>query len=149
MNLTILRDRIRDNAKLVGLTYSEIETLADVNELLNQTMPCLLWLFEGESNDYEETSVSEVVLSLYFFTNLHDSQKIETDTYERDYLITERDKLKSFYESWLKKLPSDELGIKVLRDNQVPIAERLSIEGFFAYEMRVTIEVLRNFCFDE
>lgn len=149
MDLTILRDRIRTNAKAVNLTYTEIETLADINDVLNQTMPCLLWEFEGESNDYENSSVSEVVLSLYFITNLHEEQKIESGLYERDYIITQRDLLKGLYTSWLKKLPSDELGIRVLRDNQVPIAERLSIEGFFMYEMRVTIEVLRNFCFDE
>ena len=149
MDLTILRDRIRTNAKAVNLTYTEIETLADINDVLEQTMPCLLWEFEGESNDYAESSVSEVVLSLYFITNLHEEQKVESGLYERDYLITPRDLLKGIYTSWLKKLPSDELGIRVLRDDQVPIAERISIAGFFMYEMRVTIEVLRNFCFDE
>ena len=149
MDLTVLRDRIRANAKAVNLTYTEIETLADINDVLEQTMPCLLWEFEGESNDYAESSVSEVVLSLYFLTNLHEAQKVETGLYERDYIITQRDLLKGIYTDWLKKLPSDELGIRVLRDAQVPIAERMSVAGFFMYEMRVTIEVLRNFCFDE
>ena len=149
MDLKILRDRIRNNAKAVNLTYTEIEALADINDILEQEMPCLLWLFEGESNNYIDSSASEVVLSLYFMTNLHEAQKVETGLYERDYIITQRDLLKGFYTDWLKKLPSDELGIKVLRDSQVPIAERTSVEGFFMYEMRVTIEVLRNFCFDE
>jgi len=149
MDLTLLRDRIRTNAKATGLTYTEIEALADINDILNQDMPCLLWLFEGESNDYTKSAVSEVVLSLYFLTNLHEAQKVETGLYERDYIITQRDLLKGMYTDWLKKLPSDELGITVLRDNQVPIAERISIDGFFMYEMRVTIEVIRNFCFNE
>ncbi len=147
MDLTFLRDRIRTNALTVGLTYTEIEALADINEILNNTMPCLMWLYEGVTDDYS-SPVSEVVLSTYFITNLHDSQKLETGLYQRDYLITERDKLEAFYKAWLDllQIDTDENMIKVIRTQMIPIAERLSISGFLAYEMRVTIEVLRNEC---
>ena len=149
MNLTYLRDRIRTNAKTVGLTYTEIEYLADINGILNQTMPCLLWLYEGESDDYE-TPVTEVILSLYFITNLHDEHKIETDLYQNDYIITERDKLRTYYKNWLNllQIDTDDNMIKVIRTQSIPIHERRAISGFLAYEMRVTIEVIRNECLD-
>lgn len=149
MDVIKLRNIIRENAKSVGLSYTEIETLADINEVLNQEMPCMMWLYEGEDNDYVNSPNSEVVLSLFFLKNLHDEHKVESGQYERDYIITQRDILINYYKQWLRKLPNDELGIKVLRDQQIPFAERMSIEGFFIFEMRVTIEMLRNFCFDE
>lgn len=149
MNLLTLRDRIRTKAIEVGLTYSEIEQLADVNELRNQTMPCLMWNYSGENNNFEQ-SINEMTIDIYLMTNFFDSVKVESAEYQRDFIVTEKNILRDLYIDWLKEMPfeSDTDFLEVIRDNQVPIAERLSIEGFLVIEFRVTIRSLRGFCLD-
>ena len=70
MNLLDLRNRIREKAIEAGLAYSEIETLSDTNELLNQTMPALFWEYDGESNDFEQ-NYSEITLNIYVLDNFN------------------------------------------------------------------------------
>jgi hypothetical protein len=83
-------------------------------------------------------------------TNFFDSVKVETTEYQRDFIVTQKNILRDFYIDWLKLMPfeSDTDFLEVIRDNQIPIAERLSIEGFLVIEFRVTIRSLRGFCLD-
>jgi hypothetical protein len=149
MDLIQLRDRVRSKAIQAGLTYSEIETLFDVNELLNQTMPCLMFNYEEESNDYE-SPFTEVTLRMYLITNLHDSQKIETGEYQRDYLLTAKNALRQKYIDFLTQFQTDESPyIEILRDRQLQLAERVSIEGFLIMEALPIVLVKRNYCLDE
>lgn len=149
MDLLVLRDRIRTKATSVGLTYTEIETLADVNEILNQNMPCLLWNYSGESNNYS-SSATEMTLDIYLLTNFHDSQKTETSEYQRDFIVTEKEKLRKYYIDFLKVLgfECDENYLEVLRDEQIPLSERISIEGFLTFNMRVTVNTSRDYCLE-
>jgi hypothetical protein len=149
MDLIQLRDRVRSKAIQAGLTYSEIETLFDVNGLLNQTMPCLMFNYEEESNDYE-SPFTEVTLRMYLITNLHDSQKIETGEYQRDYLLTAKNALRQKYIDFLTQFQTDESPyIEILRDRQLQLAERVSIEGFLIMEALPIVLVKRNYCLDE
>jgi hypothetical protein len=149
MDLIQLRDRVRSKAIQAGLTYSEIETLFDVNALLNQTMPCLMFNYEEESNDYE-SPFTEVTLRMYLITNLHDSEKIETGEYQRDYLLTAKNALRQKYIDFLTQFQTDESPyIEILRDRQLQLAERVSIEGFLIMEALPIVLVKRNYCLDE
>ena len=149
MNLITLRDRIRTKAIQVGLTYTEIEQLGDINNILNQTMPCLMWNYSGETNNFEQ-SINEMTIDIYLMTNFFDSVKVETAEYQRDFIVTQKNILRNLYIDWLKLMPfeSDTDFLEVIRDNQIPISERLSIEGFLVIEFRATIRSLRGFCLD-
>jgi hypothetical protein len=148
VNLLNLRNRIKSKAIQAGLTYSEIETLFDVNELLNQTMPCLMWNYEEELNDYALPS-TEMTLRLYLITNLFDAQKTETGEYQRDYIVTEKEKLRRFYIDFIRGFQTDDNPyIEVLRDRQLQLAERVSIEGFLIMEALPVIRITRDYCLD-
>jgi hypothetical protein len=147
MNLLALRDRIRTKAIANSLTYTEIETLFDVNELLNQTMPCLAWRYSGETNNFEEVG-TEMSLNIYLLTNFPDSVKTETADYQRDYIITQQDALRTFFYTWLQAMPFESGSdfLEVLSTEEIPIAERLSINAFLTMEFRVNISIKRDFC---
>jgi len=147
MNLLALRDRIRTKAIANSLTYTEIETLFDVNELLNQTMPCLAWRYSGETNSFEEVG-TEMSLNIYLLTNFPDSVKTETADYQRDYIITQQDALRTFFYTWLQAMPFESGSdfLEVLSTEEIPIAERLSINAFLTMEFRVNISIKRDFC---
>lgn len=148
MDLIGLRDRIRSKAISSGLTYTEIETLFDVNELLNQTLPCLMWQYAGETNDFSESS-TDMTLNVYLLANYHDSLKTETEAYQRDYIVTQYNALREYFITWVKALPFEgDDYLEVLTTEEIPIAERLSIEGFLTMEFRVNISLKRNFCID-
>lgn len=148
MDLIGLRDRIRSKAISSGLTYTEIETLFDVNELLNQTLPCLMWQYAGETNDFSE-STTEMTLNVYLLANYHDSLKTESAAYQRDYIVTQYNALREYFITWVKALPFEgDDYLEVLTTEEIPIAERLSIEGFLTMEFRVNISLKRNFCID-
>lgn len=148
MDLIGLRDRIRSKAISSGLTYTEIETLFDVNELLNQTLPCLMWQYAGETNDFSE-STTEMTLNVYLLANYHDSLKTESAAYQRDYIVTQYNALREYFITWVKALPFEgDDYLEVLTTEEIPIAERLSIEGFLTMEFRVNINLKRNFCID-
>jgi hypothetical protein len=149
MNLLALRDRIRTKAIANSLTYTEIETLFDVNELLNQTMPCLAWKYSGETNDFSEVG-TEMSLNIYLLTNFPDSVKTETEDYQRDYIITQQDLLRTYFYTWLQAMPFESGSdfLEVLTTDEIPIAERLSINAFLTMEFRVNISIKRDFCVD-
>jgi len=148
MDLIGLRDRIRSKAISSGLTYTEIETLFDVNELLNQTLPCLMWQYAGETNDFSE-STTEMTLNVYLLANYPDSAKTESAAYQRDYIVTQYNALREYFITWVKALPFEgDDYLEVLTTEEIPIAERLSIEGFLTMEFRVNINLKRNFCID-
>jgi hypothetical protein len=149
MNLLALRDRIRTKAIANSLTYTEIETLFDVNELLNQTMPCLAWKYSGETNDFSEVG-TEMSLNIYLLTNFPDSVKTETEDYQRDYIITQQDLLRTYFYTWLQAMPFEKGSdfLEVLNTDEIPIAERLSINAFLTMEFRVNISIKRDFCVD-
>jgi hypothetical protein len=149
MNLLALRDRIRTKAIANSLTYTEIETLFDVNELLNQTMPCLAWKYSGETNDFSEVG-TEMSLNIYLLTNFPDSVKTETADYQRDYIITQQDLLRTYFYTWLQAMPFESGSdfLEILTTDEIPIAERLSINAFLTMEFRVNISIKRDFCVD-
>jgi hypothetical protein len=149
MNLLALRDRIRTKAIANSLTYTEIETLFDVNELLNQTMPCLAWKYSGETNNFSEVG-TEMSLNIYLLTNFPDSVKTETADYQRDYIITQQDLLRTYFYTWLQAMPFESGSdfLEVLNTDEIPIAERLSINAFLTMEFRVNISIKRDFCVD-
>jgi hypothetical protein len=149
MNLLALRDRIRTKAIANSLTYTEIETLFDVNELLNQTMPCLAWKYSGETNDFSEVG-TEMSLNIYLLTNFPDSVKTETEDYQRDYIITQQDLLRTYFYTWLQAMPFESGSdfLEILTTDEIPIAERLSINAFLTMEFRVNISIKRDFCVD-
>jgi hypothetical protein len=149
MNLLALRDRIRTEAIANSLTYTEIETLFDVNELLNQTMPCLAWKYSGETNNFSEVG-TEMSLNIYLLTNFPDSVKTETADYQRDYIITQQDLLRTYFYTWLQDMPFESGSdfLEVLTTDEIPIAERLSINAFLTMEFRVNISIKRDFCVD-
>ena len=149
MNLLALRDRIRTKAIANSLTYTEIETLFDVNELLNQTMPCLAWKYSGETNNFSEVG-TEMSLNIYLLTNFPDSVKTETEDYQRDYIITQQDLLRTYFYTWLQAMPFESGSdfLEVLNTDEIPIAERLSINAFLTMEFRVNISIKRDFCVD-
>ena len=147
MNLLSLRDRIRTKAIANSLTYTEIESLFDVNELLNQTMPCLAWRYSGETNNFDEVG-TEMSLNIYLLTEFPDSVKTETADYQRDYIVTQQDALRTFFYTWLQAMPFESGSdfLEVLSTEEIPIAERLSINAFLTMEFRVNISIKRDFC---
>jgi hypothetical protein len=149
MNLLELRNRIRDKAIDNGLTYTEIETLFDVNLLLEQTMPCLMWRYSGETNNFDEVG-TEMSLNVYLITTFPDSVRVETDTYQRDYIVTQQNALRTYFYDWLQDMPfeSGDDYLEILSTEEIPIAERLGINEFLTVDFRVNISIKRDFCVD-
>ena len=149
MNLLELRNRIRDKAIDNGLTYTEIETLFDVNLLLEQTMPCLMWRYSGETNNFDEVG-TEMSLNVYLITTFPDSVRVETDTYQRDYIVTQQNALRTYFYDWLQAMPfeSGDDYLEILSTEEIPIAERLGINEFLTVDFRVNISIKRDFCVD-
>ena len=149
MNLLDLRNRIREKAIEAGLAYSEIETLSDTNELLNQTMPALFWEYDGESNDFEQ-NYSEITLNIYVLDNFNDSEKVESASYQRDFIVTKKNALREKYILFLKSLSyeSSNSFIQVVREEQTQLPERVAIENFIFMAAKITIQKLRDFCID-
>ena len=149
MNLLELRNRIRDKAIDNGLTYTEIETLFDVNLLLEQTMPCLMWRYSGENNNFDEVG-TEMSLNVYLITTFPDSVRVETDTYQRDYIVTQQNALRTYFYDWLQDMPfeSGDDYLEILSTEEIPIAERLGINEFLTVDFRVNISIKRDFCVD-
>jgi hypothetical protein len=149
MNLLELRNRIRDKAIDNSLTYTEIETLFDVNLLLEQTMPCLMWRYSGETNNFDEVG-TEMSLNVYLITTFPDSVRVETDTYQRDYIVTQQNALRTYFYDWLQDMPfeSGDDYLEILSTEEIPIAERLGINEFLTVDFRVNISIKRNFCVD-
>jgi hypothetical protein len=149
MNLLELRNRIRDKSIDNGLTYTEIETLFDVNLLLEQTMPCLMWRYSGETNNFDEVG-TEMSLNVYLITTFPDSVRVETDTYQRDYIVTQQNALRTYFYDWLQDMPfeSGDDYLEILSTEEIPIAERLGINEFLTVDFRVNISIKRDFCVD-
>jgi len=149
MNLLELRNRIRDKAIDNGLTYTEIETLFDVNLLLEQTMPCLMWRYSGETNNFDEVG-TEMSLNVYLITTFPDSVRVETDTYQRDYIVTQQNALRTYFYNWLQDMPfeSGDDYLEIINTEEIPIAERLGINEFLTVDFRVNISIKRDFCVD-
>ena len=149
MNLLELRNRIRDKAIDNGLTYTEIETLFDVNLLLEQTMPCLLWRYSGETNNFDEVG-TEMSLNVYLITTFPDSVRVETEAYQRDYIVTQQNALRTYFYTWLQAMPfeSGDDYLEILSTEEIPIAERLGINEFLTVDFRVNISIKRDFCVD-
>lgn len=148
MNLLEIRNRIREVALSVSLSYSEIEGLKDTNELLNQTMPCLMWRYDNESGDFDTDT--QIICDFYFLNNWHESQLNETAEYQRDYVITEQSKLREFFKSFAKNI-SIECGSKYFELKSwtaIPIEERISIEGFITINFRCTFRKSNDFCIE-
>lgn len=149
MNLLELRNIIRDKAIDNGLTYTEIETLFDVNLLLEQTMPCLMWRYSGETNNFDEVG-TEMSLNVYLITTFPDSVRVETDTYQRDYIVTQQNALRAYFYNWLQAMPfeSGDDYLEIISTEEIPIAERLGINEFLTVDFRVNISIKRDFCVD-
>jgi hypothetical protein len=149
MNLLELRNRIRDKAIDNSLTYTEIETLFDVNLLLEQTMPCLMWRYSGETNNFDEVG-TEMSLNVYLITTFPDSVRVETDIYQRDYIVTQQNALRTYFYDWLQDMPfeSGDDYLEILSTEEIPIAERLGINEFLTVDFRVNISIKRDFCVD-
>ena len=149
MNLLELRNRIRDKAIDNGLTYTEIETLFDVNLLLEQTMPCLMWRYSGENNNFDEVG-TEMSLNVYLITTFPDSVRVETDAYQRDYIVTQQNALRTYFYNWLQAMPfeSGDDYLEIISTEEIPIAERLGINEFLTVDFRVNISIKRDFCVD-
>lgn len=149
MNLLELRNRIRDKAIDNGLTYTEIETLFDVNLLLEQTMPCLMWRYSGENNNFDEVG-TEMSLNVYLITTFPDSVRVETDAYQRDYIVTQQNALRTYFYDWLQDMPfeSGDDYLEIISTEEIPIAERLGINEFLTVDFRVNISIKRDFCVD-
>lgn len=149
MDLLILRDRIRETAKKACLTYTEIETIADVNELSNQVMPCLMWNYTGESTEMA-SSANEMVLDFYFLGNMFDSAKVESGLYERDYIVTEKNKIRKLFKDFIGKLSFESANnfLEIIRVSEIPMAERQGIEGFITLYVRITVQTNRDYCLD-
>ncbi len=149
MNLLELRNRIRDKAIDNGLTYTEIETLFDVNLLLEQTMPCLMWRYSGETNNFDEVG-TEMSLNVYLITTFPDSVRVETETYQRDYIVTQQNALRTYFYDWLQAMPfeSGDDYLEIISTEEIPIAERLGINEFLTVDFRVNISIKRDFCVD-
>jgi hypothetical protein len=149
MNLLELRNRIRDKAIDNSLTYTEIETLFDVNLLLEQTMPCLMWRYSGETNNFDEVG-TEMSLNVYLITTFPDSVRVETDAYQRDYIVTQQNALRTYFYDWLQDMPfeSGDDYLEILSTEEIPIAERLGINEFLTVDFRVNISIKRDFCVD-
>ena len=149
MTLIEIRDRIRTKAIAQGLTYTEIETLADTNLLENQTMPCLLWQYSGETNNFTEVG-TEVSLNIYLLGNYPDDVKTESADYQRDFLVTQKNILRQYFYDWLATMQMEEGDdfLEILTTDEIPLAEKLSISSFLSIEFRVNISVKRDFCID-
>jgi hypothetical protein len=149
MNLLELRNRIRDKSIDNSLTYTEIETLFDVNLLLEQTMPCLMWRYSGETNNFDEVG-TEMSLNVYLITTFPDSVRVETDAYQRDYIVTQQNALRTYFYDWLQDMPfeSGDDYLEILSTEEIPIAERLGINEFLTVDFRVNISIKRDFCVD-
>jgi len=149
MNLLDIRDRIRDKAIDAGLTYTEIETLADTNELVNQTMPCLAWQYTGERGTIAEPN-NELSLQVYLMTNYYDEIKVESEAYQRDWIITQQNELRNYFIDWIKELnfESGVTYLEVISYEEIPFAEKLTINGLLSIEFRVNIQIDRGFCLD-
>jgi hypothetical protein len=149
MNLLELRNRIRDKAIDNSLTYTEIETLFDVNLLLEQTMPCLMWRYSGETNNFDEVG-TEMSLNVYLITTFPDSVRVETDAYQRDYIVTQQNALRTYFYDWLQDMPfeSGDDYLEIISTEEIPIAERLGINEFLTVDFRVNISIKRDFCVD-
>lgn len=149
MNLLDIRDRIRDKAIDAGLTYTEIETLADTNELVNQTMPCLAWQYTGERGTISDPH-NELSLQVYLMTNYYDEIKVESEAYQRDWIVTQQNELRDYFIEWIKELnfESGVTYLEVISYEEIPIAEKLTINGLLSIEYRVNIQVNRGFCLD-
>lgn len=147
MDLLTLRDSIRDNAQSVGLTYTEIEQLSDTNEILENTFPCLLWNYQGES--FEVGGAIDMGLDIYLLDTFYDSEKTETGDYERDFIVTKKNALRNKFIDWLKLMPIDaDDYLDVIDVDTIPIAERLAINGFIAIQFRVNIRIKPSFCLE-
>jgi hypothetical protein len=148
MNLLNFRDRVRLKAIEAGLSYSEIEGLTDVNELLNQTMPCLLFNYEQEQNDYTQPH-TVVTPRIYLITTIFDAELTESGTYQRDWIINKKNELRAKYIDWLQRMPFDGSPyLEVISDNQLQIQTRVSVEGFLIMEALPTLHVSREFCLE-
>jgi len=149
MNLLDIRDRIRDKAIDAGLTYTEIETLADTNELVNQTMPCLAWQYTGERGTISDPH-NELSLQVYLMTNYYDEIKVESEAYQRDWIVTQQNELRDYFIEWIKELnfESGVTYLEVISYEEIPIAEKLTINGLLSIEYRLNIQVNRGFCLD-
>mgnify|MGYP000179793600 CR=1 FL=1 len=147
MNLLQVRDRIRDKAITSGLTYTEIETLRDINELQNQQMPCLLWNYTGENADINDV-VQTFDLDFYVIGTYFDDILIETNDYERDFVVTEKHKLREVFKTFISSL-----GIETANDflivqsvTTIPITERLGTDNLNVLYFRVTAQVKKDYC---
>lgn len=149
MNLLDIRDRIRDKAIDAGLTYTEIETLADTNELINQTMPCLAWQYTGERGTIAEPN-NDLSLQVYLMTNYYDEIKVESEAYQRDWIVTQQNELRDYFIDWIKELnfESGVTYLEVISYEEIPIAEKLTINGLLSIEFKVNIQIDRGFCLD-
>lgn len=149
MNLLDIRDRIRDKAIDAGLTYTEIETLADTNELVNQVMPCLAWQYTGERGTIAEPN-NELSLQVYLMTNYYDEIKVESEDYQRDWIVTQQNELREYFINWIKELnfESGVTYLEVISYEEIPIAEKLTINGLLSIEFKVNIQIDRGFCLD-
>ena len=147
MTLTELRDRIRTKAIAAGLTYTEIEQLSDINSILNQTLPCILWDYRGTRDEFNAPH-SELTLRFYLFDNFHEADKSETSTYQRDYLITKKAELEeTYYQPFVTSLfTDDEDYLHIVSSETFPIPERQAIESFMMLEANLVVRIKRGWC---
>jgi hypothetical protein len=83
-------------------------------------------------------------------TTFPDSVRVETDTYQRDYIVTQQNALRTYFYDWLQDMPfeSGDDYLEILSTEEIPIAERLGINEFLTVDFRVNISIKRDFCVD-
>jgi hypothetical protein len=146
MNVLELRNRIREISLQVGLSYSEVSGLYDVNELLNQQMPCLIFNYQGNSNDYTKNS-TRYTLDIFIASNFYEEVKRESKQYQRDWIVTENYKLRLLYIKFIELLQIDEEDyITLISDQEIVVPELLGIESFLFINYRIVIETKREYC---
>src|SRR6056297_46227 len=87
------------------------------------------------------------MLKIYLIQNFHDSVKTQTEDYQRDYLVTQKNILRQHYLDFIENFQRDESPIiEIISDTQLQLAEKVSIEGFLIMEATINLRVERDFC---
>jgi hypothetical protein len=108
-----------------------------------------MWRYSGETNNFDEVG-TEMSLNVYLITTFPDSVRVETDTYQRDYIVTQQNALRTYFYNWLQDMPfeSGDDYLEIISTEEIPIAERLGINEFLTVDFRVNISIKRDFCVD-
>jgi len=108
-----------------------------------------MWNYTGETTEMT-SSANEMTLDFYFLGNMFDSAKVESGLYERDYIVTEKNKIRKLFKNFIGMLSFESANnfLEIIRVSEIPMAERQGIEGFITLYVRITIQTNRDYCLD-